>query len=82
MLAQFMRNRGKVLSRREIIKEVGETEYLGGTGTINVHVRWHRLKLEEDPAAPRCLRTVRGVGYRFDMLGCGEDLTASNSAVQ
>ena len=67
LLTLFMRNRGKVLSRREIMKEVWETEYLGDTGTINVHVRWLRLKIEDVPSRPRYLRTVRGVGYRFDV---------------
>ena len=82
LLALFMRNRGKVLSRREIMKEVWETEYLGDTGTINVHVRWLRLKIEDDPAAPRYLRTVRGVGYRFDAPEPSEDLTPADTAVQ
>ncbi len=82
LLALFMRNRGKVLSRREIMKEVWETEYLGDTGTINVHVRWLRLKIEDDPAAPCCLRTVRGVGYRFDVPESSPDLTPADTAVQ
>jgi two-component system phosphate regulon response regulator PhoB len=49
------------------MKEVWETEYLGDTGTVNVHVRWLRLKIEDDPSRPRYLRTVRGVGYLFDI---------------
>ena len=82
LLALFMRNPGKVLSRREIMKEVWETEYLGDTGTINVQVRWLRLKIEDDPAAPRYLRTVRGVGYRFDVPESSPDLTPADTAVQ
>jgi DNA-binding response OmpR family regulator len=82
LLALFMRNPGKVLSRREIMKEVWETEYLGDTGTINVHVRWLRLKIEDDPAAPRYLWTVRGVGYRFDVPESSPDLTPADTAVQ
>lgn len=66
LLALFMRNPGRVLSRREIMKEVWETDYVGDTGTVNVHVRWLRVKIEDDPSSPRYLRTVRGVGYRFD----------------
>ena len=81
LLALFMRNRGKVLSRREIMNEVWETDYLGDTGTVNVHVRWLRLKIEDDPAAPRCLRTVRGVGYRFDLPESSPDLTQADTAV-
>ncbi len=67
LLALFMRNRGRVLSRREIMKEVWETEHLGDTDTLNVHICWLRQKLEDDPVCPRYLRTVRGVGYRFDL---------------
>jgi len=67
LLALFMRNRGKVLSRHQIMKKVWETDYLEDTRTLNVHVRWLRTKIEDEPAAPRYLRTVRGVGYRFDV---------------
>lgn len=67
LLAFFMRNAGRVLSRQEIIKQVWETEYMGDTRTLSVHVRWLRLKIEDDPESPVFLRTVRGVGYRFDV---------------
>lgn len=67
LLALFMRNPGGVLSRKEIIREVWETDYLGDTRTLNVHARWLRCKIEEDPSSPRYLRTSRGVGYRFDL---------------
>lgn len=67
LLAFFMLNPGRVLSRQEIIKEVWETEYMGDTRTLSVHVRWLRLKIEDDPNSPTFLRTVRGVGYRFQV---------------
>jgi DNA-binding response OmpR family regulator len=67
LLAFFMRNPGKVLTRQEIMKRVWETEYVGDTRTVSVHVRWLRQKIEEDPNHPRLLRTVRGVGYRFEV---------------
>ena len=67
LLAYFMRNAGRVLSRPEIIREVWETEYIGDTRTLTVHVRWLREKIEEDPDAPCLLRTVRGMGYRFEV---------------
>ena len=67
LLTLFMRHSGRVVSRKVIMKEVWETDYLGDTTTLNVHVRWLRLKIEDDPGAPRCLRTVRGVGYRFEV---------------
>jgi DNA-binding response OmpR family regulator len=67
LLTLFMRNPGRVLSRLEITKQVWETDYVGDTRTLSVHVRWLREKIEDDPSAPRFLRTVRGVGYRFEV---------------
>lgn len=67
LLALFMRNQGKVLNRPEIIRQVWETDYVGDTRTLSVHIRWLRLKIEPDPNHPRFLRTVRGVGYRFEV---------------
>jgi DNA-binding response OmpR family regulator len=69
LLAMFMRNPGRVLSRQDIMKEVWETDYYGDTRTLSVHVRWIRLKIEDDPNRPRVLRTVRGIGYRFEVPG-------------
>jgi DNA-binding response OmpR family regulator len=69
LLALFMRNPGKVLSRQEIMKEIWETDYMGDTRTLSVHVRWLREKIEDDSNHPRFLRTVRGVGYRFEVPG-------------
>lgn len=65
LLALFMRNPGRVISRRELVKEIWQTDYMGDTRTLSVHVRWIRLKIEDEPSSPRYLRTVRGVGYRF-----------------
>jgi DNA-binding response OmpR family regulator len=67
LMACFMHNPGRVLSREEIMKQVWETDYMGDTRTLSVHVHWLRQKIEEDPSQPRLLRTVRGVGYRFDV---------------
>jgi DNA-binding response OmpR family regulator len=66
LMALFMRNDGRVLSRREIIKKVWDTDYVGDTRTLSVHVRWLRQEIEDDPVKPHLLRTVRGVGYRFE----------------
>ena len=63
LLAMFMRNSGRVISRKELMKEVWQTDYMGDTRTLSVHVRWLRLKIEQDPSNPRLLRTVRGFGY-------------------
>lgn len=65
LLAYLMRNCGRVRTRDEIIGAVwGEEEYLDQR-TVDVHVRWLRQKVEEDPSNPRHLITVRGVGYKF-----------------
>jgi DNA-binding response OmpR family regulator len=66
LLTLFLHNQGKVLSRQTIMKEVWETEYFGDTRTLSVHIRWLRIKIEDEPSSPRFLRTVRGVGYRFE----------------
>jgi DNA-binding response OmpR family regulator len=65
LLAFFMRHPGQVLSRNEIMSEVWDTDYMDDTRTLNVHIRWLRLKIEDNPSKPRMVRTVRGVGYTF-----------------
>jgi DNA-binding response OmpR family regulator len=65
LLHLLVENRNQVLSRKIIMQEVWETDYLGDTRTLDVHVRWLREKIEENPSRPRRLITVRGVGYRF-----------------
>jgi len=67
LLEVFMRNPGKVLSRKFLMKNVWDTDFLGDTRTLDVHVRWIREKIEENPSSPVYLRTVRGVGYRFEV---------------
>lgn len=55
----------QVLSRKIIMQEVWETDYLGDTRTLDVHVRWIREKIEDNPSRPQRLITIRGTGYRF-----------------
>jgi len=66
LLELFMSNEGKVLTRKFLMKKVWETDYMGDTRTLDVHIRWLREKIEDDPSNPLYLRTVRGVGYRFE----------------
>jgi DNA-binding response OmpR family regulator len=47
------------------MQEVWDTDYMGDTRTLDVHIRWLREKIEENPSHPRRLITVRGVGYHF-----------------
>jgi DNA-binding response OmpR family regulator len=65
LLALFMSYPGRVLSRKLLMREVWETDFLDDTRTLEVHICWLRKKIEEDPHNPRRLRTIRGVGYRF-----------------
>jgi DNA-binding response OmpR family regulator len=66
LLDLFLRHAGTVLSRKQIMKEVWETDYLGDTRTLDVHIRWLREKIEANPKTPVYLRTVRRVGYILD----------------
>jgi two-component system alkaline phosphatase synthesis response regulator PhoP len=63
LLRCLMQNRGTVLTRDQLLQNVWGYDYAGDTRTVDVHVRWLREKLEEDPANPRLIQTVRGVGY-------------------
>ncbi len=66
LLLYFAQHRGQVLSRERILEQVWGWEYIGGTRTVDVHVRWLRAKIETDSINPLRIITVRGVGYRFD----------------
>jgi DNA-binding response OmpR family regulator len=60
-----MSNRGRVLTRDRLLDLVwGEDLYLD-RGTLDVHIRWLRMKLEDDPREPKVIVTIRGVGYSF-----------------
>ncbi len=65
LLTYLVRNRGTVLTRDQLLHNVWGYDYAGDTRTVDVHIRWLREKLEEDPANPKLIQTVRGVGYVF-----------------
>jgi DNA-binding response OmpR family regulator len=67
LLAELMRNQGAVLSRDLILSRVWGYDYYGDSRTVDVHIRWLREKIEDDPSDPRRIITVRGVGYRFEV---------------
>jgi DNA-binding response OmpR family regulator len=67
LLELFLSNPGRVISRQELMKRIWQTDYVGDTRTLSVHVRWLRQKIEDNPSSPSYLRTVRGVGYRFEI---------------
>jgi DNA-binding response OmpR family regulator len=66
LLELFLRMPGQVLSRKQILKYVWETDYTGDTRTLDVHISWLRGVIERDPRHPRYLRTLRNEGYRLD----------------
>jgi len=65
LLVYLVRNRGTVLTRDQLLHNVWGYDYVGDTRTVDVHVRWLREKIEEDPSDPKLIQTVRGVGYCF-----------------
>ncbi len=67
LVETFLRNPGETLDRKLLMEKVWETSYLGDTRTLDVHVRWIRRAIEENPGTPRYLKTVRGVGYRLEI---------------
>ncbi|MAT60577.1 MAG: DNA-binding response regulator [Micrococcales bacterium] len=66
LLALLARNAGRVLTRAQLIERVWGSDYVGDTKTLDVHVKRLRSKIEQDPAHPQYLVTIRGLGYKFD----------------
>ncbi|MEJ5944165.1 response regulator transcription factor [Pseudokineococcus basanitobsidens] len=66
LLEVLLRNAGRVLTRGQLIDRVWGADYVGDTKTLDVHVKRLRAKIEEDPASPRRLTTVRGLGYKLE----------------
>jgi DNA-binding response OmpR family regulator len=65
LLAVMMEAAGQVVSRAHLMRTVWNTEFLGDTRTLDVHICWLRRKLEADPACPRRIVTHRGRGYEL-----------------
>jgi DNA-binding response OmpR family regulator len=66
LLLFLARHRGQVLTRDLILERVWGWTFNGGSRTVDVHVRWLREKIENDPTNPIRIVTVRGIGYRFE----------------
>ncbi|MEO6712160.1 MAG: response regulator transcription factor [Mycobacteriales bacterium] len=66
LLEMLLRNTGRVLTRGQLIDRIWGADYVGDTKTLDVHVKRLRAKIEPDPAVPKYLVTVRGLGYKFD----------------
>ena len=66
LLEMLLRNSGRVLTRAQLIDRVWGSDYVGDTKTLDVHVKRLRSKVEPDPANPKFIVTVRGLGYKFE----------------
>jgi len=66
LLSFFMRNPGKAFTRDQLLNQIWGYDFAGDTRTVDVHVRWLRQKIEDEPERPTRVITIRGVGYRFD----------------
>jgi two-component system response regulator RegX3 len=66
LLEFLMRNSGRVLTRGQLIDRVWGGDYYGDTKTLDVHIKRLRSKIEEDPANPVLIQTIRGLGYKFE----------------
>jgi len=65
LVVTLMENIGHALSRQDLLDRVWGEEWIGNPRTLDVHIRWLREKIEDDPAAPIYIETARGHGYRF-----------------
>jgi DNA-binding response OmpR family regulator len=66
LLALLAGDAGRAVTRDRIMKEVWDEHWYGPTKTLDMHISWLRKKLGDDPAAPRLITTLRGVGFRFE----------------
>lgn len=65
ILELFIQNPKRVWSRDQLLEKVWGIDFIGDTKTVDVHIRWLREKIEDEPSSPQLIRTVRGFGYRF-----------------
>ncbi|MDM8520109.1 response regulator transcription factor [Anaerolineales bacterium HSG6] len=66
LLVELMRHKGAVLSRDLLLTKVWGYDYYGESRTVDVHIRWLREKIEENPSKPTRIVTIRRIGYRFE----------------
>ena len=67
LLEMLLRNAGRVLTRVQLIDRVWGSDYVGDTKTLDVHIKRIRAKIEQDPANPQIITTVRGLGYKYEI---------------
>lgn len=67
ILKMLIENQGEVIGREPLFTKIWETEYIGDTRTLDVHISWLRKAVEVDPRNPKFIRTERGVGYILEV---------------
>lgn len=67
LLESFIRHPNELLTRRQLMQTVWQTDFVGDTRTLDVHIRWVRECIEVNPSYPRLLKTVRGQGYKLEI---------------
>lgn len=65
LLAALMSSAGQALARQTLLDSVWGVDWVGDPRTLDVHIRWLREKIEDDPSEPQYVETIRGFGYRF-----------------
>jgi DNA-binding response OmpR family regulator len=80
LLETFIRHPNEVLSRRDLMLAVWDTDFIGDTRTLDVHVRWVRECIEKEPSHPQLLKTVRGQGYLLNIPELSSPLKISNNS--
>ncbi len=67
LLEHLLKNKGRLVTREQLMKAVWDTDYTDDMRTIDVHISWLRQAIEEDAGSPQLLKTIRGLGYRLDL---------------
>jgi len=67
LLHFLVRHPGRAFTREQLLNDIWGYQFAGDTRTVDVHIRWLRQKIEDDPGQPTRLVTVRGTGYRFEV---------------
>lgn len=67
LMEAFISQPGEVLLREDLFRKLWETDYLGDTRSLDVHISWLRQAIEEDPRNPKYIKTERGIGYRLEV---------------
>lgn len=77
LLENFLRHPNELLSRKQLMFSVWQTDFIGDTRTLDVHIRWVRECIETDPSRPKLLKTVRGQGYMLSIPSPAETIATS-----